>query len=69
VGGQWKKQWEQFSKTNAGKAVQLLAIFLFIYSGLAARLLYILVVAFWLAPLLLGPILYLLNKKVGLTSS
>ncbi len=61
---QWKRQYAEFSKTTAGQIVFFAAFFFVCYSGLIWRILNLLFILWWIAPLFVLPAINYLNKKV-----
>ena len=61
---QWRKQYAAFSKTSAGQAVFVAALVLLCYTGLIFKLLNLLFILWWFAPLVILPLLSVAGRKV-----
>ncbi len=61
---QWKRQYAEFSKTTLGQVVFFAAFFFLCYSGLVWRLLNLVFILWWVAPLFVLPAINHINKKV-----
>ena len=61
---QWRKQYAAFSKTSAGQAVLVAALVLLCYTGLIFKLLNLLFILWWFAPLIILPLLSVAGRKV-----
>ncbi|CAL8464345.1 g3880 [Coccomyxa elongata] len=61
----WKRQYAEFSKTTAGQIVFFAAFFFVCYSGLIWRILNLLFILWWIAPLFVLPAINYLNKKAA----
>ena len=62
---QWRKQYATFSKTTAGQAVFLAGLFVLCYTGLLFKLLNLLFILWWLAPLIILPILNAAGRQAS----
>lgn len=62
---QWRKQYATFSKTTAGQAVFFAGLFLLCYTGLLFKLLNLLFILWWLAPLIILPILNAAGRQAS----
>ena len=61
---QWRKQYAAFSRTSAGQAVFVAALVLLCYTGLIFKLLNLLFILWWFAPLIILPLLSVAGRKV-----
>ena len=61
---QWRKQYAAFSKTPAGQAVFIAGLLLLCYTGLIFKLLNLLFILWWFAPLIILPLLNAAGRKV-----
>ncbi len=61
---QWRKQYAAFSKTSAGQAVFVAGLVLLCYTGLIFKLLNLLFILWWFAPLIILPLLSVAGRKV-----
>lgn len=61
---QWRKQYAEFHKTTAGKVVFYGAIWFLFSTGIAFRLLNLLFIMWWVAPLFILPAINYMNRKV-----
>ena len=62
---QWRKQYAAFSKTAMGQAVFFAGLFFLCYTGLIFKLLNLLFILWWIAPLIILPLLNVANRQVG----
>ena len=62
---QWRKQYAAFSKTSAGQAVFVAALVFLCYTGLIFKLLNLLFILWWFAPLVILPLLSVAGRKVN----
>lgn len=60
---QWRRQYAEFSKTTAGQVVFFGLLFFLCYSGAIWRLLNLLFILWWVAPLFVLPAINHLNRK------
>ncbi|EIE18694.1 hypothetical protein COCSUDRAFT_60004 [Coccomyxa subellipsoidea C-169] len=61
----WKRQYAKFSKTTLGQVVFFAAFFFLCYSGLVWRLLNLVFILWWVAPLFVLPAINHINKKAA----
>jgi len=66
---QWRRQYNAFSKTLPGKVLWIAFLIWGFRSGLFFRLLNILSILFWLAPLIILPLARKFSQQVGCLSS
>ncbi|CAK0783521.1 hypothetical protein CVIRNUC_006720 [Coccomyxa viridis] len=62
---QWRKQYAAFSKTSAGQAVFVAGLVLLCYTGLIFKLLNLLFILWWFAPLIILPLLSVAGRKAA----
>ena len=63
---QWRKQYAAFSKTTAGQAAFFAGLFVLCYTGLLFRLLNLLFILWWLAPLVILPLLNAASRQASI---
>ncbi|CAL5220568.1 g2606 [Coccomyxa viridis] len=61
----WRKQYAAFSKTTAGQAAFFAGLFVLCYTGLLFRLLNLLFILWWLAPLVILPLLNAASRQAS----
>ena len=62
---QWQRQYAKFSRTRLGQFTFLGVLAFLAYTGILFRLLNLLFILWWLAPLLILPLSNYLNKKAS----
>ena len=65
LSAQWQRQYAHFSRTRLGQLTFVGALAFLAYTGLLFRLLNLLFILWWLAPLLILPLSNYLNKKAS----
>ena len=65
---QWRKQYAAFSRTPVGQAVFFAGLIFLCYTGLIFKLLNLLFILWWLAPLIILPIINAANRQASTPS-
>jgi hypothetical protein len=60
---QWRRQYREFAATPLGRGAFLAGVFALFYTGIAFRLLNLLVLLWWVGPLLVLPLLQAASRK------